>query len=58
MFYKATDKGQEFSCNTATPNYVPLFVEKNMIPVYTFLEDAVLSLRNTETVWKTSLIFK
>jgi len=25
-----------------------LFVEKNMIPVYTFLEDAVLSLRNEE----------
>jgi len=29
-----------------------------MIPVYTFLEDAVFSLRNEETVWKTSLISK
>jgi len=25
-----------------------LFVEKNMIPVYTLLEDAALSLRNEE----------
>ena len=25
-----------------------LFVEKNMTPVYTFLDDAVLSLRNEE----------
>jgi len=33
-----------------------LFVEKNMIPIYIFLEDAMLSLRNKEKFGKHLLV--